>query len=225
MDTICQNLQLQLVEAPGILFTALLHSSSSTFSIFISFNCLRVSISTSRYFFRPPPDSVSLTLILVTLLHCDLCWQLSDIQIASGWASLGLPIWDWHCIRNLFSPLVMLLQLRYSFLEVFSNRVYAPLPNVFMFTFTKFSKISLEASLPYSDVFAVSASWFIVFPIQSYSQMEYRCAEPKWILQLKKLKPLPWLFYLNVHLILWKRHKLVFYRIIESYNNLAGKDH
>lgn len=41
--------------------------------------------------------------------------------------------------------------------------------------------------------------------------MEYRCAQPKWILQLNKFKSLPWFSSPKVHLILWNRHKLVFY--------------
>lgn len=143
-----------------------LHSSSSTFSTFISFDCLWVSIlANPRYFYflaisysvssaLIPVVSVILWVFLTALRYPDCYWL--------GWT------WAAHLRVNLyqqlFFPLVMLLQLQYKFLEIFYNTVYDPLSKLFRFPFTKLSKSSPQATLPYSYGLTVSPSQFIVFP-------------------------------------------------------------
>lgn len=157
-----------------------IRSSSSTFSIFLSFCCLWVSISaTFRYFW----GAISWYYFFIFNSSC-FCYIVicasSPRYQDCYW--LGQP-WAADARLNTYQqlpfPPVMLLQLWYKFLEVFSNTAYATLSKIFMFTFTKFLTSSPQASLPYSDRLSVSASWFILFPVQPYSQMEYRSAEPK----------------------------------------------
>lgn len=143
-----------------------LHSSSSVFSTFISFYFVWISISaTFKHFYflvisysvssaLIPVVSVTLWVLLTALRYPDCYW------LGQPWAAhLGLNLYQ----QPLF-PLVMLLQLQYKFLKLFSNTVYDPSSKLFMFPFTKLSRSSPQASLLYSSRLAVSLSQFIVVP-------------------------------------------------------------